>query len=104
MNNMNDPYLGFNFLIEIDGLTIGAFSECSGFGADMSPIEYRAGSEKSAPRKLPGMKTYSKITFKRGIAQSMEYFNWKKDITNGTIKRRDGIITLFNEDREPVRR
>ena len=41
----NDPYAGFNFLVEIDGITRAAFSECSGLSTDTDPIEYREGSE-----------------------------------------------------------
>ena len=36
-----DPYRNFRFLLEIDGITQGGFSECSGFGSNIEVIEYR---------------------------------------------------------------
>jgi hypothetical protein len=40
----NDPYGQFNFLIEIDGVGKGGFSEASGLTTDSNIIEYREGN------------------------------------------------------------
>ena len=32
----SDPYASFNFLVEIDGVTVAGFSECSGLSTDLS--------------------------------------------------------------------
>ena len=39
----SDPYRVFNFLIEIEGLVIGGFSECSGLQVETELFEYREG-------------------------------------------------------------
>ena len=33
-----DPYRGFNFLVEIDGITQAGFQECSGLDASTDPV------------------------------------------------------------------
>ena len=39
----SDPYQVFSFLIEIDGLVVGGFSECSGLAVETEIFEYREG-------------------------------------------------------------
>ena len=97
-----DPYAGYNFLIEIDGVAAGAFSECSGLSTDTDAIEYRAGSDENTVRKMPGLKKFSNITFKRGMTQNMELWDWRKTVLDGFTERKGGIITLLNEAREPA--
>ena len=99
-----DPYAGFNFLIEIDGITRAAFSECSGLSTDTDPIEYRNGSEDITVRKIPGLKKFANISLKRGMTQDMELWKWRKTVLDGATERKAGSIVLLNEAREPALR
>ncbi|MGB9180928.1 MAG: phage tail protein [Pyrinomonadaceae bacterium] len=99
-----DPYRNFSFLVEIDGITQAGFSDCSGFGANTDPIEYREGGENKTPRKLPGLTKYPNITLKWGLTDSRELYDWYRDVVNGKIKRRNGSIILLDlEGKEKVR-
>ena len=99
-----DPYRNFNFLIEIDGISQGRFAECSGFGANNDPIEYREGGENRTVRKLPGLTKYPNIVLKWGETDSDELWKWFKNIVNGKVDRRNGsIILLDTEGNEKVR-
>jgi len=63
-----DPYHGFNFRVEIDGIQRGGFREASGLDSSQDPVEYREGNEKPlTARKLPGLNKYSNISLKWGI-------------------------------------
>lgn len=62
----NDPYTAFNFLVEIDGMTVGGFSEVSGIESTVDVIEYRGGDEHTTVRKLPGVVRYPNLVLKRG--------------------------------------
>ena len=95
-----DPYAGFNFLVEIDGITRAAFSECSGLSTDTDPIEYRDGSEDITVRKIPGLKKFANISLKRGMTKDMELWTWRKTVLDGVTERKAGSIVLFNEARE----
>ena len=67
MAQRDDPYSQFNFLIEIDGVVKGGFSECSGLTTDTNVIDYREGNEKQlTARRLPGLMKYNNIVLKRG--------------------------------------
>ncbi len=99
-----DPYAGFNFLVEIDGITMAAFSECSGLSTDTDPIEYRNGSEDNTVRKIPGLKKFANISLKRGMTQDLELWKWRKTVLDGVTERKSGSIVLLNEARKPVLR
>ena len=95
----NDPYRGFNFRVEIDGITVAAFSEVSGLTAEGDSVEYRAGTDKTnTVRKLVGLRKYTNITLKRGYTVNNELWKWYQDIADGKEgARRDGSIVLSNE-------
>jgi phage tail-like protein len=100
----NDPFSAFNFMVEIDNVTVAGFSECSGLTMETDPIEYRTGSEDITVRKLPGLKKYSNITLKRGFTSSKELFDWRKKVMDGKTERQSGAIVLLNEAREEALR
>ena len=53
--------------------------------------------------KMPGMRKFSNITLKRGIVKSdNEFFRWLSTVSLNTVERRDIIISLLNEQHEPV--
>ena len=99
-----DPYAGFNFMVEIDGITRAAFSECSGLSTDTDPIEYRDGSEDITVRKIPGLKKFANISLKRGMTKDMELWTWRKTVLDGVTERKAGSIVLLDEARKPVLR
>ena len=100
----NDPYSAFNFLVEIDGVTVAGFSECGGLTTETDPIEYRNGNEDITVRKLPGLKKYTNINLKRGYTDSKELWEWRKKVMDGKTERQSGSILLLNEAREPALR
>ena len=98
-----DPYKNFNFRVEIEGITIAGFSECTGLSSEVAVIEYREGGDHSV-RKLPGLAKFGNITLKRGVTKSGELQNWHRTIINGVPDRRNGsVILLDDEKNEAVR-
>ena len=100
-----DPYRSFNFRVEIDGLTVGAFSECSGLSSDGDAIDYREGTDiPLTVRKLPGLRKYANISLKRGYTPNTELWTWYRNIVNGLADRRNGSVILMDEERRDVLR
>ena len=97
MAGRTDPYRGFNFLVEIDGITQAGFSEVSGLDATTDPVDYREGNDPNHVRKLSGLNKYSPITLKRGITDSDELWKWRKTVLNGKAERKNGSIVLLDE-------
>lgn len=100
----NDPYRHFNFIIDIEGIGSGAFSEVSGLDTDTDPVEYREGSEDITVRKLPGLRKYPNIVLKRGFTKDKSLWDWRKSVMDGKTQRKSGSIVLLNEAREEALR
>ena len=97
------PLPKFHFLVEWGGQSI-SFSEVTGLDVETEVIEYRDGASPEYHKvKMPGMQKFSNITLKRGVFNSdNDYFNWYNTVSLNTIERRDVIISLLNEEHEPM--
>jgi phage tail-like protein len=92
-----DPYGGYNFLVEIDGITQAGFQEVSGLDSTTDAIDYREGNDPNHSRKLPGLNKFSPITLKRGITDSDELWKWRATVVSGKIVRKNGSIILLDD-------
>ena len=97
------PLPKFHFRALLGSVEI-SFTEVSGLDVETEVIEYRDGaSPEFSKLKMPGMQKYSNITLKGGVFKSHnEYFNWWNTVSLNKIERRDVIISLLNENHEPV--
>jgi phage tail-like protein len=98
----NDPYMSFRFLVKIDGLidglTAGGFSEVSGLQAEIEFEEIKEGGVNDYIHKLPKITKYPNITLKRGITDSDVLWKWHRDVINGKIEPRSGMIVLMDSE------
>jgi phage tail-like protein len=79
-----NPYSNFNFVVEVDGTEIAAFTDVSGLDTETTPIEYREGADPTnALRQLPGLEKYTTVSLKRGISGSLALWEWRKDVIDG---------------------
>jgi phage tail-like protein len=105
-----DPYGGYNFIVTVNGISDdgtavqGSFTEASGLETEVSPIEYRNGSEDITVRKVPGLKKYTNLTLKRGITGHIAFWNWILSAMQGQVERAEGSVVLLNENRQEVLR
>jgi len=97
-----DPFASYNFRLEIAGITVAGFSECTGLNTEQNVIDYREGPEGITPRKLPGLTKFGNITLKRGISLDKTVFGWRKTVTDGDIERKNISIVLQNEKHDEV--
>ena len=106
----DDPYAGYNFEIVVNGISddgkavSGSFTEASGLEVEIPPIEYRNGSEDITVRKIPGLKKFTNLNFKRGITGDLDFWNWVVAGMNGQIQRAEGSVMLLDENRQEVMR
>lgn len=92
-----DPYAGYNFAVELDGITRAGFRECSGLENSQNAGEYREGTDKNlSVRKVPGLVTHSDITLSRGITADSKLWEWRQKVVKGSVERHDISITLLD--------
>src|SRR5262245_54839922 len=93
-----DPFRGYNFRVEITGITRAAFRECSGLVFETDPVEYREGDERQLHvRKLYGLRKFNNIELTHGITNDRQLWDWYNQILNGGALPRDGAIVLTDE-------
>jgi phage tail-like protein len=103
LGTRKDPLMGFNFLVEIEGLLVGGFTEISGLQIETEVESYREGGVNDFVHKLPGASRYpSNLILKRGIADNDTFWNWHQDVVHGNIERKNGTIYLLDAERQPA--
>jgi len=92
-----DPFKGFNFRVELDGIQQGGFQEVSGLDASTDVQDYREGTDPNHVRKLQGLNKYSAITLKRGITTSDELWKWRLSVIEAKPVLKNGSIILLDD-------
>jgi phage tail-like protein len=99
-----DPFKGFRFRVEIQGIQQMGFTECSSIGSHVEVVEYREGGDVASVRKLPGKVSFPDITLKWGMTNSQEIYQWHREVANGNIKRANGsVVQLDDTGKEQLR-
>lgn len=95
-----DPYKGFRYIVEIDGIIQAGFSEVTIPDSSQEPVEYREGTDHPTARKLPGLVKYGNVVLKWGTTDSIELFEWRKVVEDGFIKdaRKNMAIIVLNDE------
>lgn len=96
-----DPYSAFRFLVEIEGIIAGGFTDVSGLSIQTEVDSIREGGVNDFEYKLPRGTKYTDITLKRGLAD-WELYNWYKDVIHGKISRKSGAIYLLDHQGNQV--
>jgi phage tail-like protein len=99
-----DPLLGFNFMLELEGRATGYFTECSGIGSENEVVEHKIVDEsgREIVRKIPGRMKWTDITLKRGITKAMDIWEWRDLVVTGKMAeaRTNATITMLSRDYE----
>jgi len=93
-----DPYRAYNFKLEIQGVTEGHFTECSGIGVKVDVINYREGGNSQILHRLPGPVSYADITLRYGLTKSAQMWEWFLSAVKGKVDRRNISIILMDND------
>src|SRR5262245_38091881 len=97
-----DPYQGFNFLVEIEGILSGGFSECTGLVVETEVLEYREGGQNEFVHRLPGPTKYPPLVLKHGLTEIEGLWDWHQDVIQWKVERKNGTIYLLNKRGLPV--
>jgi phage tail-like protein len=107
LSDRHDPYLTYNFVVELDpdNLEAGGFSEVSGLQAELEVQDYREGGLNGYIHRLAGPVRYpSNLVLKQGIADRDILWPWCQKALQGSIERRNITIKLLDRDRTEQRR
>jgi len=100
-----DPYLNFNFLVQIDGDTVSGFTEADLPEGLIEIATYREGSERSnAGRRLPGDVQFGPLLLRRGFSGDHALFQWWRTVADGNLDRRNVLVILRDQSGQEVAR
>ena len=91
-----DPFVNFNYLVEIDNIARAAFHEVSGLDSTVDVVEHREGGNNTSPRKLAGQTKHANIVLRWGMTADDELWAWHKTVVDGTTDRRNGSVVLLD--------
>jgi phage tail-like protein len=97
-----DPYLSCHFVVEIEGILAGGFSDCTGLQVETETFEYREGGLNEYVHRFAGATRHPLLVLKHGVSLIDGLWGWHQDVVSGRIQRRNGTIYLLADSR-PVR-
>jgi phage tail-like protein len=96
-----DPLVSFHFGVDMGGKIAGYFTECSGLGSETEIIEQQAVTDngQEVVLKLPGRLKWENIVLKRGITDSMDIWDWRKEVVDGGVDqaRMNGSVVMYDQ-------
>lgn len=99
----HDHIGAYNFKVEIEGVTVGAFARVDGLESITEVIEYQDGDD-IVLRKRPGRTHYGNIVLTRGYTHSDELWTWRKAVVDGKVERKAGSIIVLADDASEIGR
>jgi phage tail-like protein len=93
-----EPSAGYRFGVEVQGLVVGWFTECSGLSFERAVVPHEEGGVNDRVHQLPGRIKRASLSLKRGLADGklMDWF--VEGQHDGKAVRRDVSIILFGAD------
>ena len=94
---------GYNFVVEIDGVSAGAFKAVDGIEASVEVIEFQDGPDLLA-RKRPGRTKFGDVTLKKGYITNRQLQEWWENVRAGKYDRRSVSIMLQDNSGDEIMR
>ncbi|HVA91729.1 MAG TPA: phage tail protein [Chloroflexota bacterium] len=85
------------FSVEIQGIEVAYFSECSGLELNTEVFEYAEGGLNGYTHKLPVRTKVGNITLRRGLVQDDTLWIWYSAVLDGSINRKPITINAYNQ-------
>ena len=93
-----DPFRAYNFKLEIQGVTEGHFTQCTGLGIKIQALQYREGGTSQVVHRLPGPVEYGDISLRYGLTNSTELWDWFMSAVQGTVERKNVSVVMMDSD------
>jgi phage tail-like protein len=101
-SSMPDPVAELRFKVDVQGISIGRFSECTGIAVEVEMKDYNEGGSNEFVHKLPTRIKYPNIVLKRGVTHEDALLKWFWDSRNA-VQRKEMTITLLGPGASTVR-
>jgi phage tail-like protein len=99
-----DPFQGFRFAVEIEGVTTGWFTECTGLSVERQTEPYKEGGVNDYIHHLPGPVKRFNITLKQGVVDYKLWTWLREGLYDGRVARHNLSIVLYSDNLTEAKR
>lgn len=89
-----DPYMTYNFVVEIEGLITGGFTEVTGLESEIELESYLEGGVNGYIHQFPRRTRYPNLVLTHGITDSDTLWHWYQAAMVGKIELKNCTIML----------
>ena len=103
----DDDFQGSFFALEVDDLTVGWFTGCSGLSLEYDVVTFKEGDgSKVVERKRPGKPKYGEVVLKRGFTTDKALHDWFKVVVDASepTPYKTGSIIIYDRTQTEVAR
>jgi phage tail-like protein len=100
--NRPDPVGELRFQVDLPGVNVGRFRECTGLAAEIEVKDYNEGGVNDRVHKLPTRMKYPNLVLKRGVTYEDALLKWLYK-TQREAQRIAVTVSLMGPDGRPVR-
>lgn len=86
----------FRFVITVDGMPAGAFTDCTLPSLELELEEVKEGGLNTYTHQLPGRRKSARVSLKNGVGLLNQLLPWYIKSMNEQFSRRRVTITLFS--------
>ncbi len=96
------PAIFFELKLDVQGRSIGYFTEVSGLSGEMETLSYNEGGRNDRVHRLPTRMKHPNLVLKRGVTSLSELEKWF-DAVASSPEPTTITLTMYNEGLEKVR-
>jgi phage tail-like protein len=96
MAKRQDPFRGFRYVVEMEGLVSGGFLRVKGLSREVRVESYREGGVNEYEHKLASNVAYPNLVLERGLALD-DLWRWAQAAADGDVQRKNLWIRLQDE-------
>ncbi len=97
-----DPYMGYNFVVEIGGLLTGGFTTVTGLEGSIQLQDYQEGGINGYAHQFPSQNTHPNLVLTHGITDLNVLWRWFNAAAEGVVLRLNGTVIMLDNQRQPV--
>ena len=101
MDRSSDPFRGFRFRVEVEGVEHGGFARVKGLVRETKVDPRREGGLNEFEHKLASFTTYGNLILERGLADDY-LWSWQEDVAEGRVQRHNITVGLHDSADEEV--
>jgi phage tail-like protein len=91
-----DPFHGFRYRVEFDGVQRGGFSRVKGLVRETKHESHREGGVNDFEHKLASLTSYGPLVLERGLADT-SLWDWHDEVIAGNVTRRKISVVLQDD-------